>query len=164
MYITNSLVVALFFVIWLISACCTFSIGYFVMQKVQANEDTTPFMIGHLIITIVPSSLTIIILHFVKIVKLRKSQALRKNMQRINTVVSIILGIYIVYNFQKVMLIQNVAILQFFHKSITISAFIQHASNPIIYVVFTPLVQRPWQRLMERLGRREIPRDIQSEL
>jgi hypothetical protein len=69
------------------------------MKKVEANEDPTTAITGLIIAYIFPSNLVIIILHFIKIVKLRKSQALQKDVQKMNKVVSIILGVFVVYTF-----------------------------------------------------------------
>jgi hypothetical protein len=149
-YVTNNLIVVLCFILWSFSACFAFSACYLVMVRVEANEDISALMIGILSTTIFPSTMLIIILHFVKVVKLRKSQALQKEVQKMNQVVTIILGIYIMYNLQKIMIVQNFVVFKFLNQSILISSFIHHASNPLIYVAFTPLVQRPWKRLKER--------------
>lgn len=159
-YVTNNLIVVLFFVLWSVSACISFFACYLIMQKVKANEDTSTIVIGTLIMIIIPSNLLIILLHTIKVVKLRKSQALQKEVQKMNKVVSIILLIYIMYNFQKISnhiiftLTRNIELMQVLHKSIIISAFIHHASNPLIYAATTPLVQKPWQRLKEKFRKR----------
>ena len=82
--VTNHLIVILFFVLLLISASGTFPAGYIIMQKVKTNEDTTDVILGMLVVTIVPSNLTIIILHVIKVVKLSKSRALEKEIEKIN--------------------------------------------------------------------------------
>jgi hypothetical protein len=85
----------------------------------------------------------------------------KKDVKTMNKVVSIILGIYILYNALVItnqivfMLTRNIQILQIFLQSITISAFIHHASNPLIYAGFTPIVQKPLQHLFERFGQRQ---------
>jgi hypothetical protein len=149
-YVTNRLIVILFVAILLVSACFVHIACYLVMEKVKANEDITPLLMGFVILTVIPSTLVISILHVIKVVKLRKSQALQKEIKTMNKVVTIILGIYIVYNLQKIMIAQNFVVLKYLDQSITISGFIHHASNPLIYVAFTPLVQRPWKRLKDR--------------
>jgi hypothetical protein len=159
-YVTNSLIIALFVVIFSVSVSFAFICGYFIMQRVNENEDASPILLGYGITIIFPSTLIIIILHFVKVAKLRKSQGLRKEVETMNKVVTIILGIYMVYNFQKIgrqvllMVTQNATFLQVLYQSITVSAFVQHASNSVIYMIFTPLVQRPWSRFKERFGSR----------
>jgi hypothetical protein len=136
-YLRNMHIVATFFALWVVSACCIFLSGYFIMQRVKANEDTRPLTMGFVSSTTIPSILAIIVLHVVKVVKLRNSPALQKDLHTMNKVVSVILGIYIVYNVQKFMLTWNAAMMDFFHKSITVSAFIHHACNPLIYAAFS---------------------------
>jgi chromate transport protein ChrA len=106
------------------------------MEKVKANEDRTLILMSIVMITTVPSILAIIILHVVKIVKLRNSPALQKDLQTINRVVSVILGIYVWYNLQKVFLVLNIAANVFQNVS-TISVFVHHACNPYIYGAFS---------------------------
>jgi hypothetical protein len=159
-YVTNKLIAGLFFIIWFFSAISTFLGTYLFMKKVEANEDPSTALMGLLVAYIIPSNLVIILLHFIKVAKLRKSQALQKEVQKMNKVVSIILGIYLVHTFIKIfspfifMLSQNIATLQFFAGGILVIGFIHHAANPLIYAAFTPLVQRPWKRLKERVGKR----------
>jgi hypothetical protein len=117
------------------------------MLKVKAKEDTAIVSMGHLMVLTIPSILIIIILHFIKVIKLRKSQALHKDVETMNKVVTIILGIYILYHLQKNLIAVND--MRFLEQSVLISGFIHHASNPLIYAAFTPLVQKPWKRLKE---------------
>jgi hypothetical protein len=98
------------------------------------------------IVSLFPPTLVIIVLHVIKVINLRNSQAIQGDKKKMNTVVSIILGIFIVYNIQKLLIALKIEGLQFLQESVTISALIHHASNPIIYVIFTPIVQKPWQR------------------
>jgi hypothetical protein len=173
LFLTNGLIVGLFFVILFVSACCSFLPCYLIMERVKANEDTATIMIISLTMIIIPSILVIMLLHFVKVVRLRKSQALKKEVQKMNKVVSIILGIYVGYNIQKIvnqivfMLTRNVVVMEIFLKIITISAFIHHASNPFVYAAFTPMVQKPWQRLKASCtrsrGRDQSRRDRSTE-
>jgi hypothetical protein len=150
-YVTNSLVVILFFTILSVSACTAFLVFYFIMKKVQADEDTTSVRIAPVVVMNFPPVLIITILHFIKVIKLRKSPALKKEVQTMNRVVTIILGIFTVHHIQKfITLTQNIEILHFLSKTLTISALINHASNPLIYAAFTPLVQRPCKRLKEK--------------
>jgi heme/copper-type cytochrome/quinol oxidase subunit 2 len=150
--VTNKLIVALFFVLWLVSACVAFSDSYFAMQKVKTNEDVSPVLMVYLIVTTVLSTLAIIILHVIKVVKLRKSQALQDDVRKMNKVVTIILGIYIVYNIQKIVFALKIERFEFLEKSIRVSALTHHACNPLIYAAFTPLVKKSWQRLKEMFG------------
>jgi hypothetical protein len=157
-HVTNNLFIILFFLILSFSAGYSFVGGYFFLQKVEATEDTTITLISFLVAFIIPSNLVIIILHFIKVAKLRKSQALQNEVQKMNKVVSIILGIYLVNTFIKIfsplifIFSQNVATLQYFACGVTMIGFIHHAANPLIYVAFTPLVQKPWKRLKDRFG------------
>jgi hypothetical protein len=160
LYLTNNVIVVLFFAIWIVSASSSFFVGYLFMQRVEANENTTIVMVGFLGAVFIPSNLLIIILHFIKVIKLSKSQALQKEVQKMNKVVTIILGIFFVNTFAKLCslivfrLTENVAVLEYFHQCISVVGFVHHASNPLIYVAFTPLVQKPWQRLKERFRER----------
>jgi hypothetical protein len=73
-----------------------------------------------------------------------------------NKVVSIILGLFLVYTFIKIftpfifILSQNTAMLQYSTWGILIIGFVHHAANPLIYAAFTPLEQKPWKLLRER--------------
>jgi hypothetical protein len=159
LYLTNKLIVGLFFGIFSLSAGSAFLSCYFMMKKVESNKNASNIAIVSIAMVIIPSILTIILLHIIKIALLRDSQALQKEFQKINKVFSIMLVIYVVHYVQLLItnvvfqFTQDVGIAQIFQASINISSFVHRASNPFIYVFFTPLVQEPWQRLKERFGR-----------
>jgi hypothetical protein len=165
LYITNKIIAGVFFGIWLVSAGSAFLSCYFIMKKVEANENASNIAIVSIAMVIIPSILVIVLLHIIKLVILRDSQALKKEFLKINKVFSVVLAIYVVHNVQLLItnvifkLTQDIGIAQIFQGSINISSFVHRASNPFIYVVFTPLVQEPWRKLKERFGKGPIASD-----
>jgi hypothetical protein len=135
-HLRNYHIVFSFFVLLLVSACMAFIAFYFIMEKVKANEDITPVLTGNVMITTIPSVLAIIILHIIKIIKLRNSPALQNDLHKMNKVVSVILAIYLLHNVQKSLIVLNIET-NFVQNIIRISAFIHHASNPLIYAAFS---------------------------
>jgi hypothetical protein len=135
-HLKNYHVMVMFFVLLFVSSGISFLWGYLIMERVKANKDTTLVLMGFMMITTVPSILAIVILHVVKVVKLRKSPALQKDLQTINKVVSIILGIYVLYNVQKIFIALNIAA-DVFEDVIRISVLAHHACNPFIYAAFS---------------------------
>jgi hypothetical protein len=135
-HLRNYHITVMFFLLLFVSAGISFFWGYLVMEKVKANEDITPVSAGFAMITTAPTILAIIVLHAIKIVKLRNSPALQKDLQTMNKVVSVILGIYVLYNVQKIFLALSIAE-EFFQDTIRISVLVHHACNPFIYAAFS---------------------------
>jgi hypothetical protein len=135
-YLRNYHIVFVFFILLSVSTCVTFVAFYLLLQNVKADENISPVLTGFVMVTTIPSILVIIILHIIKIVRLRNSPALQKDLKTMNKVVTIILGIYILYNVQKFFIALKIAT-AFFMDFNRISALVHHACNPLIYATFS---------------------------
>ncbi|XP_062622175.1 G-protein coupled receptor 12-like [Saccostrea cucullata] len=158
--LTNQLVILMCPAMMAASLCYGFASSFGMMLLPLDSERLLTQIPVQVISTVLPC-LFIIVMHIIKVVKMGKSKALQKEVKTMNSVLVCIISIFLVFNLLKIInplvntFTRNILISQILHITITIAALFNHAANPYIYLAFTPLVQVPLQRFLERFRTRK---------